>query len=293
MRLIGHLKDEPAARVFGDYLLVQGIENTVESDHGTGWAIWITDEDKIEKARGFLGEFEANPRDARYKSQARSAPEIRATKEKEQARWEKKVKGRREVFRPLLLAGMGPLTLSLIVISAIVYVLMRVQAGERTWLSWLFISSQGSASLPEVRGGQVWRLITPIFLHFGILHILFNMLWLRDLGGMIEGRQGTKSLALLVFGLAAGSNLAQFYIGQSPLFGGMSGVVYGLLGYVWIRGKFDPGCGMFVHPTTVMLMLVWFVAGFSGMIGGIANWAHAGGLVLGMGWGYLAAAQRG
>jgi GlpG protein len=143
-------------------------------------------------------------------------------------------------------------------------------------------------SLPEIRHGEIWRLFTPILIHFSILHILFNMLWLRDLGSMIEARQSSVLLALLVLVIAAGSNLAQVYIGKAPNFGGMSGVVYGLLGYVWIRGRFDPGSGLFVHQTTVTMMLIWLVACFSGILGPIANTAHVVGLLMGSIWGYLA-----
>ena len=82
--------------------------------------------------------------------------------------------------------------------------------------------------------------------------------WLRDLGSMIEERQSTRRLALLVFTISAASNLAQYLV-SGPRFGGMSGVVYGLLGYIWIRGKFDPSSGLFLHPTTVQMMLIWFV----------------------------------
>jgi GlpG protein len=144
------------------------------------------------------------------------------------------------------------------------------------------------SSLPEIRHGEVWRLITPIFIHFHILHILFNMLWLRDLGSMIEGRQSSTYLLALVLVIAAGSNLAQFYFGHAPNFGGMSGVVYGLLGYVWIRGKFDPASGLFLHPSTVTMMLIWLVACFTGILGPIANYAHLVGLMMGAAWGYLA-----
>ncbi len=147
--------------------------------------------------------------------------------------------------------------------------------------------------LPEVRQGEIWRLFTPVLLHFTVMHILFNMLWLQDLGSMIEGRQGTGHLLVLVVVLAVLSNFAQYLV-SGPRFGGMSGVVYGLLGYIWIRGKFDPGSGLFLDPTTVVMMLVWFVLCFTPLlgIGPIANAAHAAGLVLGMAWGYLSSLRH-
>jgi GlpG protein len=116
------------------------------------------------------------------------------------------------------------------------------------------------------------------------------MLWLRDLGSMIEGRQSSLQLAVLVFVIAAVSNLAQ-YFAEGPSFGGMSGVVYGLAGYIWIRGKYDPGSGLFLHPSTVAMMIVWFLLCLSGLVGYTANWVHAVGLGLGMAWGYLSSAK--
>lgn len=104
---------------------------------------------------------------------------------------------------------------------------------------------------------------------------------------MIEGRQSSLHLAILVLMIAMGSNLAEFYVKHVASFGGMSGVVYGLLGYVWIRGKRDPGSGLYLHRSTVIMMLIWLVACFVGIIPNIANYAHLAGLLMGMAWGWL------
>jgi GlpG protein len=296
MRLIGHLGEEKAARTFGDYLYVQGIENHLEHEKPEGWGIWINDEDKIEAAAALLAAFRLNPADAKYQAQAKVAPERRAEAEKGEAKYRKKVSDRRQLFRPLSNYGFGPLTFGLIAISVVVFLLSRLGKDPQPILG-LFMSdfttadAPFGASLPEIRHGQLWRLITPIFIHFSVLHILFNMLWLRDLGSMIEGRQSTWQLAILVLAIAVCSNLGQFWF-AGPVFGGMSGVVYGLLGYIWMRGKFDPASGLFVHPSTVAMMIIWFFACFTPIMPHVANAAHAVGLVMGIAWGYLSSLRH-
>jgi GlpG protein len=290
MRLIGHLTDEKAARTFGDYLYVQGIENHLEHEKPDGWGIWINDEDKIEDATGLLATFRLNPAEPKYRAKAKAAPELRAEVEKDEAKYRKKLSERRQLFRPLNAYGFGPLTFVLIAISVTVFLLSRMGKDPQPILG-LFItdfttSAPFGESLPEIMHGQFWRLITPIFIHFNLIHILFNMLWLRDLGSMIEARQSTWMLAILVVVIAACSDLGQFLV-AGPVFGGMSGVVYGLLGYIWMRGKFDPGSGLFVHPSTVTMMIIWFFICFTPIMPHVANAAHGVGLVMGIAWGYL------
>lgn len=293
--MIGHLAEETSARTFGDYLLVQGIENQVEAEKEQGWAIWIADEDKIEKATELLSQFRENANDPKYRAEARAAEQVRASKTKDQEAYRRKLRSRRHLFRPLTEYGFGLLTFVLIAISVTVFILSRFGEAHEPILGLFitdFTTNTDWKSLPEIRHGEVWRLFTPMFIHFGPLHILFNLLWLRDLGSMIEGRQTSWHLLALVLVIAAGSNLGQFYFGRGPVFGGMSGVVYGLLGYVWIRGKLDPGSGLFLHPSTVTMMIIWFVACWTGLLGNIANFAHAVGLGMGMAWGYLSSLRH-
>jgi GlpG protein len=295
MRSIGQLESEANARTFSDYLYVQGIENDLEAEKDGSWTVWIRAEDELEHAKTELAAFRANPADPKFKSTARAADDLKEKKRREQAEYEMRLKQRRHLFRPLTGYGFGPVTFALIFISVAVYLLHHlVYQGDNQAVMKLFITDftfdgqyiKCRPGLFEIRHGEIWRLITPIFLHFSILHILFNMIWLRDLGSMIEGRQSSWLLVIMVLVIAALSNTAQFFV-AGPEFGGMSGVVYGLFGYVWIRGKLDPGSGLILHSTTVTMMIVWFFLCLTGYVGNIANTVHAVGLVVGMAWGWL------
>ena len=127
----------------------------------------------------------------------------------------------------------------------------NLQAVEPLFLSNYYVRGGGLArltqGLPEVRHGEIWRLFTPILMHGDFLHIFFNMLWLRDLGSMIEGRQGTWLFALQVLVFALISNMVQ-YILSGPSFLGMSGVVYGLFGYSGFAQSAIRGQASFYTP---------------------------------------------
>src|SRR6267378_6514221 len=123
MRLIGHLVDETLARTFADFLYIQGIENHVEHEQSAGWGIWISDEDKIERATGLLSSFRENPKDAKYRREARAATELREKEEQGQDAYRKKLRTRRHLFRPLTPYGFGPLTFLMIIASVAVFAL--------------------------------------------------------------------------------------------------------------------------------------------------------------------------
>ncbi len=310
MRMIGHLGEEEKARTFGDYLYLQGIENQIEAEKDGSWAIWIHAEEELERARNLLVSFQQNPADPKFHSTGRAAQEMREQKKKEQVRYEKKMKQGRQLFRQRTSYGVGPVTVVLMCISVAVFLVSKFGTDIRPELP--FFISEGIIPgaygfhglielgtrimhlreyLPEIFQGQVWRLFTPMFIHMSFLHIFFNMLWIWDLGSMIESRQSSWLLAVLVLCLAAVSNLAQFLL-DGPVFGGMSGVVFGLVGYIWIRGKYDPGSGLYLHPTTVTMMLIWFFVCLIGFMGPVANTCHASGLLAGMAWGYLSSLRR-
>lgn len=171
-------------------------------------------------------------------------------------------------------------TLSLIGVSVLIFLYSGFGSRPAAMQAW-FISLYPDAGLPEVRSGQLWRVITPIFLHFHLLHITFNGVAMWVLGSVLERRMGPWHLIVLVLVIGAGSNIAE-YLGSSPWFGGLSGVVYGLLGYFWVQGRCNPRFGLMLHNPVVYLMLGWFVLCWVGIIPNVANWAHTAGLGLGM-----------
>lgn len=294
MRPIGHLKDETQARCFADFLYGEGVENQVDPGPEHSWEIWVLDDAHVDAAKSLLDEFRRNPDDPRFTEASRVAvKQKQLDREKAVPRRARVIDTRTIFYSPPV--PLGAVSLTLIGIS-VVAALFTQLGNEDRFVQPLSITQyqhdgeylRWNGGLPEVRRGQVWRLFTPIFLHFGILHVLFNMLWLRDLGSMVEARKGTRKLLMLVLVLAGTSNFGQYLI-SGPNFGGMSGVVYGLLGYIWMQGKFNPASRLSLQRQTVTFMIAWFFLCLTGLVGPVANAAHAVGLALGIAWGFLAA----
>ena len=285
MRMIGHLPNESSAATFSDFLYVEGISNLVESEK-EGWAVWIHSEDQLERAKEMLLSYLGNPKDPKYLQKSRLRAEIQERQQREAEDAEKRIHGRGTIFKTMPF-GVGPLTLLLVIASVAVWGLLWLKV-DPGFLEG-FLISRYERGLPEVMHGEVWRLITPIFMHAwpSPFHLLFNVYALFILGTMIEVHEGTWRLAGLVLLVAVLSNLAQYFV-SGPNFCGISGVVYGLLGYIWMKGKFDPGSGLSLHPQTVMMMLVWFLLCLTKVIPNIANTVHGVGLAVGVVWGFLA-----
>ena len=135
--------------------------------------------------------------------------------------------------------------------------------------------------------GQYYRLLSPIFLHFGLLHLVFNCLWLGILGARIEFLEGSLHFLILVLITGVCSNTAQYYWSGSIYFGGLSGVIYALLGYIWIKNKIAP-CNYAPLPSGLLSFMVgWLVLCMTGILEiavgiGVANAAHLSGLIVGL-----------
>ncbi len=320
MRLIGSVNSEREARNLAAWLTAEGVDTHVEPDE-KGFEIWIRHEDQLRQAREELNRFQANPDDPRYSQAHSRAAEIERERNRRQKNYAKNV-----VHGPRRTAAThsSPLTILLIAISGVVALMTNF--GEvptdklvrnKAYQAMAFGFTEGDAAkkilaenndrpdaipvrLASIWRGEVWRLLTPMFIHFGTMHIIFNMVMLFQLGRMVEIRFGTVWLGAIVLLAAAFSNLAQGLVPQSlqgsppalfgdmmiTLFGGMSGVVYGLFGFIWIKSVIDPPSRMFVTPSTVVIMIGWMLlcmSPFADTLGlRVANWAHGVGLVTGM-----------
>ncbi len=288
MRCIGELPSEQDALALKDYLYSKGIEVDLELDDQGVSSIWVIDEDHCAQAKKELARYIANPQDVDVVAGETQGKEERLKQERSQQK-----KKRSAEFRSMRSKAQltTPVTQIFIFISVGLF-LMSYMGLEKAVLNELLISkfmpmstTHWWQSLVEIRHGQVWRLVTPIFLHFGIFHILFNMMWLFDLGSAIERAKGSLFLLLFALVVAIPSNVAQYAI-SGPMFGGMSGVVYALLGYVWMKSRYAPEEGLFLHPNTVIMMIAWLVLGMFGLMGHMANVVHTVGLAIGLVWGY-------
>ena len=141
-------------------------------------------------------------------------------------------------------------------------------------------------------GNEWWRLITPMFIHFSPTHLIFNSLWIYILGREIEQLDGKIIFIFLILFTSIVSNYLQYSFSGPSLFGGLSGVVYGLLGYCFVSETFLRINKFSFPPAIYIFMFVWLLIGFTGFLdllgfGKIANFAHLGGLLSGILSGYI------
>lgn len=259
--------DNPrVAQAFSDYLRARRLPHRLETV-ASGVELWVDDDAVLDEVRRELALFRQDPGHPRYLGASWQAPPSSTDIERLSSRYG----GAGDLAPGRLLRSRGPVTLAML--FACLAVAFWTGFGEREEAVNLLL-------FPAAPGDPAWRALTPIFLHFGPLHLVFNLLWWWVLGGVIERFQSSFQLAMLTVGIGLVSNAAQFHVG-GPGFGGLSGVVYGLIGYLWLYGRINPHAGYQLRPAIVNFMLVWLVLGFTGLVGPVANAAHLAGLAAG------------
>lgn len=292
MRHIGYVMNQQQADRFGDYLLTLGIHSQIEEEQGQ-WAVWIRDEDLVPQSRESLDEFHANPDASKYEAAIEEAARRRAEDRRRRAEASKNTHDvRRELWNQPATKRM-PVTIGIILLCVGIGIITQLgevrkspgnppSAGARLYGMLTFRAPQVSGDAwVSIRQGQVWRVLTPALLHFSLWHIVFNMACLFSFGGQIESKRGWLLLLVLLVVTAIAGNVGQVVF-RGPYFGGMSGGVYGLFGYLLVRQRKAPQEHLAVSNQTIFILLLWLALGYAGVLGGIANEAHLFGMLMGM-----------
>jgi len=188
-----------------------------------------------------------------------------------------------------------PVTSVLIVLCILGALLVSFDSQRQfvRYLSFQDVYSPSVISLSEfLNAGEIWRLITPTFLHFSVMHIFLNSLGVWDLGRRLELLLGKMNFLLFFVVTATLSNIAQFLWHPAGFFGGISGVVYALVGFIMVSHKLAPNKLTAVQPAELGFMLLWLVLCMTGVLdsligGGVANAAHLGGLLAGCAYAFI------
>lgn len=300
MRKLCNFDVTDSAERFAAALDGRGVSTALRPESDGSVSLWILEEDQMPLARDELAEFEANPNDARFQVKPIRKP---AEETPRPPRRHRPLPVWRQLPVTSLLIGLS-IAVTLVTLLGEPLGIEEIAQQLRSDLSIASYVVEGGfvywSGLDDVRSGQLWRLVTPIFPHGGPFHLLFNMMWLWLLGGAIETIRGSWRFLLLVLVTAVCSNVAEYYLNfgftfdlqnglqsdtnfkPSPLFLGMSGVVFGLFGFVWMRSRLLPRSGFQMPRDLVVWMMIWLVVCTSGVIGPIANVAHGVGLLSGM-----------
>lgn len=312
MRCLGQIETRESAERFVAHLLTIDISTQIDraSQGGDLWEIWVRNEDQLHIAQQELRDFNANPRDAKYTAAIGRAQAVLEEKEKKRREAAKNLKKIDMRSRPVGGLGGGggipPLTLTILILCIGVGLVTnfgepgRGNSTGSTVLDRLrfvafqeFVETNQDAAA-SLKKGEVWRAITPIFVHYGPLHLAMNMFMLVGLGRIVERWVGTPKFALMVLAMAILPNLLQGLMPPAlhgaALFGGFSGVIYGLLGFVWIRSTLNPGYGISIPFPFIVLAIGSIAVGLSGLVPNwpLADLCHLGGLLVGMALGYAA-----
>ncbi len=305
MRQVGSLPDQRAAERFAAYLVTQGIDAHAEPD-AHDWAVWVRDEDCLDQARESLSQFKLDPDDSRYRGVERNAEAIRREETQRRGAAQKNlIEMRGRWGQPV--ARRAPLVMTMIGLSVLVTVLggmgqategfgWRLNEALRFCANEDYRQANGNP-LASVAKGQLWRTITPIFIHYDWRHIVFNMFMFFQFAVAVESLKGTVRLGGLILAIAVISDVAQAVgppsWGGGPSFGGMSGVVYGLFGYIWMKALYCREPGFHIAQVNVIILMAWLFLCMTGAVGRIANIAHVVGLVVGLAVAYVPTLWKG
>lgn len=265
MKLLLVLDDPRRAQSFVDYLVGLGLrcEQTLDDAHQV--SIWLLDETLWPQAQAEVPRFLAEPLHPRYQEAAWRHGDT-------DVQFARSNRGSNSLGQ--ILSRTGPVNLIVLVACVMIYIATQFGTSLLAWLSF-------PPQLNQLIGLEFWRAFTPALLHFSLMHLVFNLFWWWYLASMVERERGSARLLLILLVAGVLPNVMQFFA-SGPYFGGLSGVVYALLAYVWLSGRLNPAGRMSLPDGMAVLMLIWLVLGFTGVLGPVANLAHLGGGLIGL-----------
>lgn len=268
----GLLPTREMALAFVDYLAKLGIKASARVEFNEAFGIYAARAEDVSKIKLELLRFAGNPFNKAYN----------------QAAWERQAqapKRERYVHSALSSFFLQPFTVTTAVevISVLFYVLSFFPGAFNTAYAYFGLYQES-----QLAGFELWRLVTPVFFHFGILHIAFNLVMFEAFARPLERTLGHLKLFSLFIVIAMLSNALQFAFLQQPaVFGGMSGVVYGIIGYIGILSYLCRDLPSALRlPKGLLTVSVIFIA-FGFFLSGIANFCHLGGIAVGIVWGFI------
>ena len=172
-------------------------------------------------------------------------------------------------------------TLIILGLNVVIFILMELAGGSR---SPDVLLSFGASYGPYIRRGEYWRLVMPMFLHIGFVHLFLNVTALIVLGRILESVYGYGRFALLYVTCGMGSSFLSMTLSRS-VSAGASGAIFGIAGALLTTGyvhraavprRWRAAFGGGILPLIVVnLTLGYYVPG-------IDNWGHLGGLITGI-----------
>lgn len=168
------------------------------------------------------------------------------------------------------------LTYALIGINVAVYGVLMLLAGLDAGAYNELLLAYGAKVNGQIIAGEPWRLVSAMFFHGGLIHLLINCFSLRAIGSIVETLYGRRWFLAIYAAAGLLGNLASFCFSLNPAVGA-SGAIFGLLGALLYLGVLDPqflktGFGADILGMAVLNLAYGFTAA------GIDNFAHMGGL---------------
>lgn len=192
----------------------------------------------------------------------------------------------KEIIRFIIPSGDDFISAILVDANLIVFILLVFSGINIISATPLELLDLGANRRQEVINGEYWRLFTSMFLHGGLMHVMMNIFGIAVTCSLIEpllGRWRTLT-AYVVSGI--GASLASIYWHENTVSVGASGAIFGMMGVMiaLLVTKKDNGAGAFYY---LILGLYGGVSLLFGLLGGIDNAAHIGGLLVGIAIGFL------